>query len=86
MGTAGLGELFEHSLPIFIGGFNPEGLGKAEGLNGGASDVVLVGDDGVAGSVCGGSSILSTTLHLIALKTSINWIFSKSHLITTFYS
>lgn len=70
MGTAGLGALFEHSLPIFVGGFNPEGLGKAEGLKDGASDVVLVGDGGVAGSLCGGSSIFK---HYTSLDNSKNF-------------
>lgn len=32
MGTAGLGAALEHSLPILLGGFRPDGLGRDDGL------------------------------------------------------
>lgn len=32
MGTAGFGAALEHSLPILVGGFRPEGFGRDDGL------------------------------------------------------
>lgn len=32
IGTAGFGAELEHSLPILVGGFSPDGLGRDEGL------------------------------------------------------
>lgn len=32
MGTAGLGAELEHSLPILVGGFRPDGFGRDDGL------------------------------------------------------
>lgn len=47
MGTAGFGAELEHSLPILVGGFRPDGFGRDDGL-GVACSEGFVGVSGVA--------------------------------------
>lgn len=68
-GTAGLGAAFEQSLPIFDGGFNPDGLENVVGLDdsdlGNVDAAVLTvdvseeTDDGVVGFPTVSNSFLS---------------------------
>lgn len=48
MGTAGFGAELEHSRPIFVGGFRPDGFGRDEGLGIACSEDFLEEAGGVA--------------------------------------
>lgn len=73
IGTAGFGAALEQSLPILLGGFNPDGLGRDEGRV--ASDfltdaVVLVTDaasEDTDDSGAGGASSSSSLVSCISL-------------------
>lgn len=47
MGTAGFGAELEHSRPIFVGGFRPDGFGSDEGLGIACSEDFREEDAGV---------------------------------------
>lgn len=42
MGTAGFGAELEHSLPILVGGFRPDGFGRDDGLGVACSEGFVV--------------------------------------------
>lgn len=43
MGTAGFGVELEHSLPILVGGFRPDGFGRDDGLGVACSEGLVEG-------------------------------------------
>lgn len=76
MGTAGFGALLEHSLPIFVGGFRPDGFANVVGrkisdfgvLEGALLIVDAASDDvedGAGCDSCSDSVLSSILMHLL---------------------